>query len=305
MINDALNDSSDEGKIDLLPFYVYELRDPRDNSVFYVGKGKNNRINHHDADDDDVYDELSAKEQKIRDIRDAGHLDPLRIVVARFSTENEAFAAECILIKWVYGLGNLTNRIHGHRHHNMRDHSEQVAKTYPVIPGIDIRRNLPGYGNSGEYTEQQRKAISDNCIFEKLQSLRLSLQQQPSFQHLTFSDPDFSKPQDPCILVSGFHPNNAVQLQIKMQLSGSRVVLNLIPMSRDSENIKLFKEATTSSIDHGFSLRKGNRYGVYTQTHDFVSKNGGFPGGLPYENVDLISKFMSDTLSRLRSNDSV
>lgn len=305
MENDAVDDSSLEGKIDLLPFYVYELRDPRDNSVFYVGKGKNNRINHHDADDDDVYDELSAKEQKIRDIRVSGHQDPLRIVVARFSTEDEAFAAECILIKWVYGLGNLTNRIHGHRHHNMRDHSEQVAKSYPIIPGIDIRRNLPGYGNNGEYTAQQKKAIFDNRIFEKLLTLRLNLLEQESFYNLQVSEPDFSKPADPCILVSGFHPTNSLQLQIKMQLSGSRVVLNLIPMNRDSETIKLFKEATTSSIDHAFKLRKGNRYGVYTQTHDFVSKNGGFPGGVPYENVNLISKLMCETFSRLSSNNSV
>lgn len=38
-----------QATIEKIKFYVYLLKDPRDKSIFYVGKGKGNRVfNHHE-----------------------------------------------------------------------------------------------------------------------------------------------------------------------------------------------------------------------------------------------------------------
>ena len=46
--------------IEQIGWYVYALQDPRDQKIFYVGKGKGNRIfAHANAAIDEVSDELS------------------------------------------------------------------------------------------------------------------------------------------------------------------------------------------------------------------------------------------------------
>ncbi len=67
---------------DTLGYYVYRLIDPRNNKTFYVGKGCKNRVFAHvnnelkftenDDDNESIEDEISAKMQTIRDIRNAG-----------------------------------------------------------------------------------------------------------------------------------------------------------------------------------------------------------------------------------------
>ena len=97
----------------LLQYYVYELRDPRNNELFYVGKGTRDRVNHHDSPDEDA--DGTEKERRIASIREAGYPDCIRLVIGRYRTEEEAFAVEATLIKWVYGRDNLTNLVAGHR----------------------------------------------------------------------------------------------------------------------------------------------------------------------------------------------
>ena len=41
--------SNEMQDIELKPFYVYELIDPFNNEVFYVGKGTNNRVLEHNS----------------------------------------------------------------------------------------------------------------------------------------------------------------------------------------------------------------------------------------------------------------
>lgn len=98
--------------IPLREFYAYALIDPRDGSIFYVGKGKRERILHHagqiviaetfeDCDDSEVNlnsdQSRTEKEQRIAEIKMAG-LDVIERVLARFNTEDEAFAVESVLI---------------------------------------------------------------------------------------------------------------------------------------------------------------------------------------------------------------
>jgi len=87
-------------------FFLYELIDPRNNSVFYVGKGQGRREYDH------VSGDIAAKGKIILDIEKAGY-DVKRVIIGRYDTDSEAFAVETTLTKWVYGLDNLTNIVPG------------------------------------------------------------------------------------------------------------------------------------------------------------------------------------------------
>ena len=51
--------------IESLAYYVYALIDPRDNRIFYIGKGKGNRIFQHAKDA--LYDEDKSLKLDIND----------------------------------------------------------------------------------------------------------------------------------------------------------------------------------------------------------------------------------------------
>jgi hypothetical protein len=86
-------------------FYVYELSDPRDGAVFYVGKGKGSRLWRHEVDA--KAGKPGAKCDRIRDILADG-LRPQTMVVQSFRDETSAYRAEAQRIAH-YGLDRLTN----------------------------------------------------------------------------------------------------------------------------------------------------------------------------------------------------
>ena len=92
-----------------MSYYVYELVDPRDGRVFYVGKGKKARIDAHEAEARKGV--VSFKCDRIRDIWAAGQ-SLIKRRVASFGDEQEAFDFEADLI-CEYGLDNLDNIIPG------------------------------------------------------------------------------------------------------------------------------------------------------------------------------------------------
>jgi hypothetical protein len=86
-------------------FYVYELVDPRDDRVFYVGKGRGQR------DRMTLSDGNCSKMEVIKAIKTAG----LKVIVRRFAdglTEAEAFRLERERI-YHYRVANLTNLYRG------------------------------------------------------------------------------------------------------------------------------------------------------------------------------------------------
>ena len=101
-----------QSTIEKLGYYVYLLIDPRNDKVFYVGKGKGNRINQHllGALDDETHE--TEKIKKIREIQNSG-LEVKHVVLRHELTSEEAFEVESAVID-VLGKDNLTNLVKGH-----------------------------------------------------------------------------------------------------------------------------------------------------------------------------------------------
>lgn len=86
-------------------YYVYTLTDPRCGGVFYVGKGKGNRISAHVKEARKGVQ--SHKCNRIRAILDAGH-EVVEEIVRKFKSEEAAYRYEERLNAKI-GLENLTN----------------------------------------------------------------------------------------------------------------------------------------------------------------------------------------------------
>ncbi len=97
--------------------YVYSLRDPVTGRSFYVGKGTGRRMFTHFADAAKAGDavcvdgHLKFLSKLVRD----GH-QPRNVcrVEARVEHEQQAFALEALLMKFVHGLVSIDNRVAGH-----------------------------------------------------------------------------------------------------------------------------------------------------------------------------------------------
>ncbi len=81
------------------PYYVYILIDPRDDSIFYVGKGMGQRLLAHgyEAVLKAGLGPRSGKVARIREIRASGH-EPRIDVVRHGLNEEEALLIEAALI---------------------------------------------------------------------------------------------------------------------------------------------------------------------------------------------------------------
>jgi len=106
-----------QSTIEKLGYYVYVLIDPRDKKVFYVGKGKGNRVNQHLLGALDENSQETDKIKRIREIQGQGLQVGLDIIRHEL-TEKESFEVESALID-LLSLENLTNIQNGH-HGNER-----------------------------------------------------------------------------------------------------------------------------------------------------------------------------------------
>jgi hypothetical protein len=137
--------------------YVYSLRDPGTGRVFYVGKGTSRRMFVHFADavktDASCIDgHLQLLSKLIRD----GHR-PLDIgrVEARVEHEQQAFALEALLMKFVHGLASVDNRVAGHHGEMFRAKGDWERRRgfdlpYVCDPGKPVDRADKRDGMVGE-----------------------------------------------------------------------------------------------------------------------------------------------------------
>jgi len=91
-------------------YYVYHLIDPRDNFIFYVGKGSGNRIKQHISDAKAGKVQNAEKHRRIEDIHKAG-LNVVELIVADNLTEDHAFIIERGMIQDMKhnGITNIAN----------------------------------------------------------------------------------------------------------------------------------------------------------------------------------------------------
>lgn len=90
-----------------LRYYVYLYRDPRTREVFYVGRGKGNRIFAHLKAAG-----RSKKAARLRAILRCGQTPQIDILAHGLPTENDASQVETAAID-LLGLRNLTNKVRG------------------------------------------------------------------------------------------------------------------------------------------------------------------------------------------------
>lgn len=226
--------------IPLWEFYVYALIDPRSASVFYVGKGQRERVLHHagqvvvegafrdSADNKDHSSDGAArteKELQIAEIKIAG-LTVIERVLARFNTEQEAYAVESVLIHWVYGRkqegGVLTNVQAGRSHSHVRRKGNLERCEH-----LDVVKKLRA--EPGVYGSAALKQLLDNQVptiaGETVQQLRSLLPAR--MRHLTISDPE--------VIESGRWVGAKVAIDepdviLRLQFSPKKLVTNLRPV---------------------------------------------------------------------------
>lgn len=106
---------SEKSLISLGEYYVYGLIDPRTKQIFYIGKGKNNRVFEHEKEIITNPDSEKLKLKNILEIKDAG-LEVEKIIINSNLNEEEAFAAEASLINAFNYIKDtrLTNIVAGH-----------------------------------------------------------------------------------------------------------------------------------------------------------------------------------------------
>lgn len=263
------------------PWYVYVLIDPFDNKIFYVGKGKGRRSEEHEKAVMNGTEINKKKEERIKQILDRKEKVMDR-VIGRYPIEEEALAVESTLIKWVYGLKNLTNVVHGHKHDNIRS-----LGSYKIIKGLDIDKNI--LPSDHAFTKELQIDAERYDINGKLIFLRDQLHKYD--ETLEISKPDFQKKKDPAIFV---RLNKFARLQLMMRTNGAdNVILNVraIEMNRRQNQEFLRK------YQNVFDIKMKNSNDSYFKLNEWKGKKA------PHyiNDIGLIIKNVKTTLSIVKN----
>lgn len=110
-------------------YYVYFLIDPRDNKIFYVGKGKGKRIHRHVFDAKNKKVANVPKHLKIMEIIKSNNV-VIEQIYAMFWEEKYAYGLEKLLIKELKesGLTNIANGVAENSKELIAEKNRQQAK---------------------------------------------------------------------------------------------------------------------------------------------------------------------------------
>lgn len=144
-------------------YYVYLLLDPRDNKIFYVGKGCGNRVFQHVANALETKLE-SDKLDKIRDINTAGKIVKYYIVRHDLD-EDDAFTVESVLIDLLTypefsSIAAMSNVVAGHHQFDKGiKTAEEIEILYncPPLKEEEIKHNVLTININKTYKAQKDK----------------------------------------------------------------------------------------------------------------------------------------------------
>ncbi|QDG39543.1 GIY-YIG nuclease family protein [Alteromonas mediterranea] len=219
------------------PYYVYELVDPTNDEVFYVGKGIFNRKNEHEKEAEKIEDEENAAE-KIKRIKSlsAQNKQPIKRVIGRYQDENAAFAVESTLIHWVYGFENLTNIQPGHGAEAIR----------PFGAGNVEKEGLDKYDEAKNRKQMLARAMEVYDTSTKLRTIKKAISQIVPASDISM---DEENTQDPAVYVK---LNDALAFQIILRPHASQSIVTNIQLLNKSKALKSKK----SKVEQRESLRQ-------------------------------------------------
>ena len=115
-------------------WYVYALQDPRDNKIFYIGKGKDNRVfAHAEGVIPEAEFNANSKNQLIKEILQSSREVNTYIIRHGLKTEAIAYAIESALIDFCDLLDPQSNNPHFSLKNLVSGHNSQLASTDVVI----------------------------------------------------------------------------------------------------------------------------------------------------------------------------
>lgn len=145
--------------IEKIGYYVYFLQDPRNDEVFYVGKGVGNRVFAHLACAIDT-DKENQKLDRIREINKSGY-EVKHYILRHGLNESTAFEVEAAMIDFL-GRKNITNFQGGHHSTDFGLLScEELVARYEAPP-LDVQEPLMLINVNKAY----RRDMSDNELYE-------------------------------------------------------------------------------------------------------------------------------------------
>ena len=127
--------------IEELNYYVYKLIDPRNGQVFYIGKGRGNRVFQHMSEEINFTEDedcINLKISTIREIRSNG-LSVIPIIHRHGMNEETAFEVEAALIDATPGLTNIQD---GHGNHERGSASVQEIITKYTAERVTFDENV-------------------------------------------------------------------------------------------------------------------------------------------------------------------
>ena len=138
--------------IEQIGWYVYALQDPRDKKIFYIGKGKGNRVFTHALTAIvDSEGELSPKLNQIRQIH-AENLSVNTFIIRHgITSEKIAYEIEASLIDVLFLMDKeadnkffqLTNEVRGHHYETHGTMSaDNIMALYDATPCPEIEENV-------------------------------------------------------------------------------------------------------------------------------------------------------------------
>ena len=132
--SEHISSFSEKALNNLNSYYVYALVDPRNDEVFYIGKGTENRVFSHEIESQKAPESEKQKLRTIQEIENEG-LNVKRLIVNWGLNEEKAFASESTLInllKYIPSF-NLSNEVSGHHVHECLT-VEEFERQYGAVP---------------------------------------------------------------------------------------------------------------------------------------------------------------------------